>query len=117
MSLSRRFLIMLLACTKLAYAFKSTRHLFTSEHSTQQLKVVPEQLLDIIKQPIENYVNIWVPLMKDTAMPEFILRWGHGAAMSTVLASMGGVGTYLGTKSMLLLWGKQQRKNTPRSWQ
>jgi hypothetical protein len=54
------------------------------------------EIFEGIREPVENYVNIWVPLFKAVEVPEFILHWGHGSAMAMVLFAMGGIGTFLG---------------------
>ena len=50
--------------------------------------------LDGIKEPVQSYVDIWTPMFKQASesglLPDFILHWGHGAAMASVLLSMGG---------------------------
>merc|ERR1711871_1802543 len=55
--------------------------------------------LDAVEPAITSYVNIWVPLFESAKAagiaPDFLLHWGHGAAMSTVLFAMGGYGAYL----------------------
>jgi hypothetical protein len=57
-------------------------------------------MFDGIKEPVQSYVDIWTPTFKEIAasgvVPEWILHWGHGAAMSSVLLSMGVIGAYLG---------------------
>lgn len=66
--------------------------------------VVPSLLeanaLEAIREPVQNYVNLYLPTftaIKDSGVvPEFLLKWGHGSAMSTVLFVMGGIGAYLG---------------------
>lgn len=56
--------------------------------------------LDAVEPPITAYVNIWTPMFKAAQesglAPDFLLHWGHGAAMGTVLFAMCGFGTYLG---------------------
>lgn len=56
--------------------------------------------LDPIKQPLESYADIWVPLFTQAReaglAPEAILHWGHPLAMGTVLATMATFGSYLG---------------------
>ena len=55
---------------------------------------------DGIKEPVQSYVDIWTPMFKQASesglMPDFLLHWGHGAAMASVLLSMGVIGAYLG---------------------
>jgi hypothetical protein len=57
-------------------------------------------LLEPIRGPVESYIGIWTPMFemaKEAGLaPEFLLHWGHGAAMSSVLLSMGLYGAYLG---------------------
>ena len=52
--------------------------------------------LDGIKEPVQSYVDIWTPMFKQASesglLPDFILHWGHGAAMASVLLSMGVIG-------------------------
>lgn len=52
--------------------------------------------LDGIKEPVQSYVDIWTPMFKQASesglLPDFILHWGHGAAMASVLLSMGLIG-------------------------
>ena len=52
--------------------------------------------LDGIKEPVQSYVDIWTPMFKQASesglLPDFLLHWGHGAAMASVLLSMGVIG-------------------------
>jgi len=61
--------------------------------------------LEGIEPAVTSYVNIWVPLFtsaKESGLaPDFLLHWGHGAAMGTVLLAMGGYGTFLGWQTRL----------------
>lgn len=61
--------------------------------------------LDAIEPAITSYVNIWTPyfqIAKESGLaPEFLLRWGHAAAMGTVLFLMGGYGAFLGWSTRL----------------
>ncbi len=53
---------------------------------------------DGIKEPVQSYVDIWTPMFKQASesglVPDFLLHWGHGAAMASVLLSMGVIGAY-----------------------
>lgn len=55
---------------------------------------------DGIKEPVQSYVDIWTPMFRQASdsglVPDFILHWGHGAAMASVLLSMGVIGAYMG---------------------
>ena len=57
-------------------------------------------VLDGIKEPVQSYVDIWTPFFKSAIeaglVPGFLLKWGHGAAMGTVLLSMGLIGSIMG---------------------
>ena len=57
-------------------------------------------VLDGVKAPIQAYVDIWTPMFHQAIdmglVPEFLLHWGHGAAMASVLLSMGVIGAYMG---------------------
>jgi len=57
--------------------------------------------LEAIEPAFSSYAAIWTPLLASFGAPDFLLHWGHGAAMSTVLFSMGGYGTYLGWQTRL----------------
>ena len=57
-------------------------------------------IFDGVKDPIQSYVNIWTPMFQSAKemglVPDFLLHWGHGAAMTSVLLSMGLIGAYMG---------------------
>ena len=57
-------------------------------------------LFDGIKEPVQSYVDIWTPMFRQASesglVPDFLLHWGHGAAMASVLLSMGVIGAYMG---------------------
>lgn len=52
------------------------------------------------KGAVESYVNLFIPMFKQAQeaglAPDVAIKWGHGAAMATVLFAMGGIGTFLG---------------------
>jgi hypothetical protein len=66
------------------------------------LLVVPRTVpaLERIAPAVQSYVDIWTPLFlaaKEAGLaPEFLLKWGHGAAMGSVLLSMGLIGSWMG---------------------
>ena len=55
---------------------------------------------DAIKAPVQAYSDIWTPMFHQASeaglLPDFLLHWGHGAAMASVLLSMGVIGAYMG---------------------
>jgi len=57
-------------------------------------------VFESVREPVQNYVDIWTPLFREAAtsglVPDFLLHWGHGAAMASVLLSMGVIGAYMG---------------------
>lgn len=57
-------------------------------------------VFDGIREPVQSYVDIWVPAFNQAReaglAPDFLLKYGHGAAMGTVLLSMGLIGAYFG---------------------
>mmetsp|Transcript_43287 Transcript_43287/g.85746 ORF Transcript_43287/g.85746 Transcript_43287/m.85746 type:complete len:241 (+) Transcript_43287:95-817(+) len=61
--------------------------------------------LDAVYPAVSAYVGIWTPYFlqaKESGLaPEYILHWGHAAAMGTVLLAMGGYGTFLGWQTRL----------------
>lgn len=65
------------------------------QRSTQ----VKASLLEGAKPAAQAYADIWVPLFKsaqEAGLPDVIIKWGHPAAMGTVLCTMGVFGSYLG---------------------
>ncbi|CAE8621387.1 unnamed protein product [Polarella glacialis] len=56
--------------------------------------------LELVEPAVTSYVEIWTPMFKAAVesglAPDFLVHWGHGAAMGTVLVAMGGYGTFLG---------------------
>lgn len=66
---------------------------------TSQLNAA-DPLFDAVRPGIESYVGLWTPLFKQAVeagiVPDFLLHWGHGSAMATVLIVMGGIGSFLG---------------------
>jgi len=57
-------------------------------------------IFDGVKAPIQSYVDIWTPMFHQAMdmglAPDFLVHWGHGAAMGSVLLSMGLIGAYMG---------------------
>mmetsp|Transcript_16778 Transcript_16778/g.31791 ORF Transcript_16778/g.31791 Transcript_16778/m.31791 type:complete len:238 (-) Transcript_16778:78-791(-) len=57
-------------------------------------------IFDGVKAPIQSYVDIWTPTFHQAMdmglAPDFLIHWGHGAAMASVLLSMGVIGAYMG---------------------
>ena len=63
------------------------------------LHAAPENvptLFQGIYDPVYNYINFWVENLPWGIAPDFLIHWGHPAAMGTVLIVMGGIGTYAG---------------------
>ena len=87
----------------------------TSLHSTNEV-------LEILREPLTAYANIWVPLFKEVSIPPLLLHWGHGSAMATVLVAMAGAGSYLGWQIRLgngeekfaIALGKTAREEHPK---
>jgi len=52
--------------------------------------------LDAIEPAFSAYANIWIPTFASFALPEPLIHWGHAAAMTTVLSTMGLYGAFLG---------------------
>jgi len=51
------------------------------------------------REGLKAYADFWVPLFtkaQEMGAPDFLLHWGHGAAMATVLLSLGLAGAYTG---------------------
>jgi hypothetical protein len=57
-------------------------------------------VLETIKPAVQSYSDIWTPMFHQAIdmglVPDFLLHWGHGAAMASVLLSMGVIGAYMG---------------------
>lgn len=82
--------------------------------------------LDPLKGPLQSYSDIWVPFFKAAEesglAPDWLIHWGHPAAMATVLLTMGTFGAYLGwqtrlgkgEESMLLTLGDKIREFHPK---
>lgn len=51
-----------------------------------------------LTRPLEQYASLWVPLFEKVDVPEALLHWGHPAAMTSVLFSMGLYGAFLGVQ-------------------
>jgi hypothetical protein len=61
--------------------------------------------LELLKGPLQSYADIWVPLFKEAQesglAPDWLIHWGHPAAMGTVLLTMCTFGAYLGWQTRL----------------
>lgn len=84
-----------------AYSFRLLSNIrITSTLQMSSTSFLESSVFDPIKVPVSDYVSIWTPLFasaKETGLaPDFLLHWGHGIAMGTVLLFMGGIGTFLG---------------------
>jgi hypothetical protein len=62
-------------------------------------------MLEPLKGPLQSYSDIWVPFFKTAQesglAPDWLIHWGHPAAMGTVLLTMGTFGAYLGWQTRL----------------
>jgi hypothetical protein len=36
------------------------------------------EIFESIRQPIESYVGIWVPMFQTMTLPDYLVHWGHG---------------------------------------
>ena len=61
---------------------------------------IKDSVFEGLAPVVQSYVDIWTPLFKGAVefnlVPELLLKMGHGAAMSTVLLSMGVIGSWMG---------------------
>lgn len=81
--------------------------------------------LDVLKGPLQSYSEIWIPYFKEAQaaglVSDFLIHWGHPAAMATVLLTMVNFGAYLGWQTrlgngndkMLLTLGQTYRQMHP----
>jgi hypothetical protein len=76
--------------------------MFVSFYSPSLFFIVIQEMsiFDGVKAPIQSYVDIWTPMFHQAMdmglAPDFLIHWGHGAAMASVLLSMGVIGAYMG---------------------
>ncbi len=100
-----RVLLLVAICFACARAFaprgagSKLRSVSYQNRGKVSLRAAPETvpaLFQGIYDPVYSYVNFWVESIPWTIAPEWLLHWGHPAAMGTVLIVMGGIGTYAG---------------------
>ena len=53
-------------------------------------------VFDSIREPVKEYCQFWIDTGMFQDLPQWLIHWGHGAAMSTVIIVMCGIGTFLG---------------------
>ena len=83
-----------------ASAFQRPASLRTSNLASPRSGVVQQALPVAVVEPLAAYAEFWTPLFKSAIeaglVPEFLLHWGHGLAMGTVLCTMGVIGSWMG---------------------
>uniref|UniRef100_A0A7S3NL95 Cytochrome b561 domain-containing protein n=1 Tax=Aureoumbra lagunensis TaxID=44058 RepID=A0A7S3NL95_9STRA len=55
-----------------------------------------QSILQPLEAPLTAYADLWIPMFKSMSLPDWLVRWGHPAAMTSVLLSMGLYGSFLG---------------------
>lgn len=76
-----------------------------SRFSEGAVTVTRSALSDVLGPPLTAYADIWTPgftwAQENGLAPDALIRWGHPAAMATVLLTMGVAGSYLGWQTRL----------------
>ena len=94
-----RTLCLALLSASLADAFQRPQSAARAPRAPQ---LVEQQALPAtVVEPLAGYAEFWNgllfrPAIEAGLVPEFLLHWGHGLAMGTVLCSMGVIGSWMG---------------------